>query len=207
MSADYVKKVFNQKYMAEIVEDDMDNEESPRDWENLGIMLCYTKRYDLGDDKTVTRSDFNSWEGLEEILFEREKALVVLPLYLLDHSGLSISTSDFRYCDAGGWDSGQIGFIYTTARQYRSICDKNKIEFSQDDLNEIKQQLITEVNTYDEYLRGEVYGYRLYPINDDGTPSEDETDSCYGFYGMDNIEQEVRDMMEIEEYGEPIQDK
>ena len=38
---------------------------------------------------------------------------LILPLYLMDHSGLSIRTSSelFRMCDSAGWDWGCVGFI------------------------------------------------------------------------------------------------
>jgi len=50
--------------------------------------------------------------GLFSLVIECPE-IVLLPLYLLDHSGLSISTSDF--CDP--WDSAQVGWIYTDKRQ------------------------------------------------------------------------------------------
>ena len=101
--------------------------ESPRKWDNLGIMVCAHGRYQLGDkDGTAKavqfiRSRFSD-EKLEKMGFDEshvpsiEKALlltgkvIVLPLYLYDHSGITISTSPFS-CP---FDSGKVGFVFVT---------------------------------------------------------------------------------------------
>lgn len=109
------------------------------------------------------------------------KGMVILPLYLLDHSGLSISTSDF--CNK--WDSGQVGWIYMTSkdviREFGEINDYTIVK--------AKHLLESEVELYDYYLRGEVYGYQLYDLNE-----EDEIDSCWGFVGeIDEVKDDIKD--------------
>lgn len=47
-----------------------------------------------------------------------------------------------------------------------------------------------EVEVYDQYLRGEVYGYTLYE-QEDGEWVEQE--SCWGFYGDDLLENGIAD--------------
>ena len=100
-----------------------------------------------------------------------DKKNVILPLYLYDHSGLSISCShSYPYNDR--WDAGQVGWIFAGH-------DKIKNEYgavNEETLKQAKQLLISETETYDNYLRGECYGY---VIEKDG----EEVDSCWGFLG------------------------
>ena len=100
-----------------------------------------------------------------------DKKNVILPLYLYDHSGLSISCShSYPYNDR--WDARQVGWIYAghdeIKKEYGNINEKT--------VEQAKRLLISEINTYDDYLRGECYGY---VIEKDGV----EVDSCWGFLG------------------------
>ncbi|MBQ1716696.1 MAG: hypothetical protein II025_02230, partial [Ruminococcus sp.] len=52
----------------------------------------------------------------QELMSEIEKAYVVLPVYLLDHSGLSVSTHSFN----DPWDSGQTGRTAATQTERQS---------------------------------------------------------------------------------------
>ena len=47
----------------------------------------------------------------------------------------------------------------------------------------VKQYLINEVETYDQFLTGDVYGYIITELDED---EEYDIDSCWGFYGEDN---------------------
>jgi hypothetical protein len=67
------------------------------------------------DDQLDNRFDARRDKLAGEIL---ERTVVVLPLYLYDHSGLTISTSPFS-CR---WDSGQVGYIHTTFEQVFDNC-------------------------------------------------------------------------------------
>ena len=116
---------------------------SPREDSVFGHMVCWNSRYALGDKHCYrTPAEFNADP-------ERKNDVVILPLYLYDHSGITISTGPFS-CP---WDSGQVGYIY--------INKKNV-------LNELGGQRITsklrakartileaEVEAYDRYLRGD----------------------------------------------------
>lgn len=100
--------------------------------------------------------------------------LVVLPLYLHDHSGLSMSTADF----GDPWDSGQVGIIWTTIDRVKKarLGKHTKAEW----IRLAKQDMTAEVKMYDRYLQGEVYGYIEERKNEDG--QWEEVDSCWGFY-------------------------
>jgi hypothetical protein len=225
----------------------------PRDWDNLGTMICFHSRYSLGDKHSYgahhnflialadevtntehrlpymereytgfrpTRGMDGKWYNMNEIghlightlghdtdmeaeadfedlkrefletewksilsnrdLVEliRSVGTVILPLYLYDHSGITMKTTPFG-CS---WDSGQVGYIYITR-------DKIEEEFGShggrtDD--EIAQYLVNEVTTYDNYLTGEVYGYKVEKkvgCEHCGNVEWEELDACWGFYG------------------------
>jgi hypothetical protein len=96
-----------------------DYPQSSREWDNLGTMVCGHKRYSLGDEQAQNTELYTSWD--EWLYHEVAKPnggwdnIVALPLYLYDHSGLSISTAPF----ACPWDSGQVGWIYVTKSRIR----------------------------------------------------------------------------------------
>lgn len=160
--------------------------ESPREWDNVGIMVCFHRRYDLGDKHSITRSDFETWGDLEDILYDHYKALVVLPLYLYDHSGISISTNrNYPFDDR--WDSFQVGFIYTTEVQVRKVLGWKSIPKAK--IKELEDMLYQEVKTYDSYLRGDVYGYIITKSKKCfkcGHTNEETVDSGWGIYEIDN---------------------
>lgn len=109
--------------------------------DNLGKMICFHRRYALGD-KHEYAEPFDL-----QMFFENNKNKIccILPLYLLDHSGLTMSTTSFN----DPWDSGQIGFIYCTNEDVKKFgMDPEK------DFDDVKQTLIDEVKTYDKWLTG-----------------------------------------------------
>lgn len=159
-----IKQYEHKGYTIEIHYDEWG--ESPREWDNLGTMACYNKRYTLGDDK-----QYEDAYALREYL-EGGDALY-LPIYMYDHGGIALSTNSFDCL----WDSGLLGYIYVSR-------DKVKAE----GLTEEKALAILkgEVDTYDDYVQGKVYGYKVF--NDEG----EELDSCWGFIGdMDHCEKEA----------------
>jgi hypothetical protein len=121
-----------------------DSPTSPRNWGILGKMICFHKRYDLGD-----KHNFSDYLEFEEFAAKNKSKLIILPLYLYDHSGLTMATTPF-HCP---WDSGQIGYIY---------AEKNQENLSEE---QIKEALINEIAIYDQYLRGEVLFFEVLKDN------------------------------------------
>ena len=164
--------------------------ESPRDWDNLGIVACPTRKYALSDegapDLSPDACGCDSWDEVENYLIKHHDAKVILPIYMYDHSGITINTTGFS-C---GWDSGQVGFIYATA-------EKIKLEYSckritKKTLDRVEEILQSEIKTYDQYVTGDVYGFRLMTI-DRETDEREEEDACWGFYGADLEENGITD--------------
>ena len=77
------------KYKLEISQDS--NPGSPREWYNLGTMVCFHRRYDLGDENDYCSSNYDGWDEMKEDIIEKENVHTILPLYLYDHSGITIS--------------------------------------------------------------------------------------------------------------------
>lgn len=169
----------------------------PREDDNVGHMVCFHRNYTLGDEIhysfpkgknycTDTQNEtYGSGKFLDPgharaVLAEIEKeGGVCLPLYLYDHSGLSMSCSPFS-CP---WDSGQVGVIYATKEE----IDKEwggSVELAE-------EYLRGEVDTYDMYLRNDVYCYGLIRRTDDVV-----VDSCCGFYGFDYAKEAAMDVLD-----------
>ena len=159
--------------------------ESPREWDNLGTMVCFHGRYNLGDKHEYNAGDFSSMEEIEDQIRKDNDALIVLPLYLYDHSGITINTTGFS-CQ---WDSGQVGFIYISKEKARKEYSVKRI--SKLLKKRIEGYLVSEVKIYDQFICGDIWGYQFIDTNGD------EIDSCWGFYGddpetngmMDNFEE------------------
>ena len=153
---------------------------NPRDPEFMDVhltkMVCFHKHYTLGDKHEYKHSDYGSWEEMKDAIVEKEKPLVIKPLYMLDHSGITISTSDFN----DRWDSGQIGWVYITKKTIDDcgLTIKNGESFRQYK-ERLAEGLEAEVEEYDQYITGDVY--RFVVLDENG----DEIDSCGGFYGSD----------------------
>lgn len=92
---------------------------NPREDDNLSTIVCAHGRYSLGDEQAENIELYESWdEWLEnEVLKPNGGAdeVVFLPVYMYDHSGITINTVGFT-CR---WDSGQLGYIYCTKERFR----------------------------------------------------------------------------------------
>lgn len=179
---------------------------NPRDYDNLGEMLAWHPNYYLGDKqfkdgsgrgatRTIyERSDFESIGELAEKLAD-EGAVCVLPLYLFDHSGISISAGGNyvgrgdtasggrdEFGNANGWDTTLCGVIYTTPERVKELCGEGKDgalycppDWQGTPDEWIANQLKNEVELYDRYLRGEVY---YFAVEDE---QGEHLNSCGGF--------------------------
>jgi len=159
-----------------------ENPESPRAWDNLGTMACFHRGYTLGDrDIPFSSSQFDSWGEMEEHIENDLEAVVVLPLFLYDHSGITMATTPFS-CR---WDSGQVGYIYVTKERLQKEYDTQEI--TEEILDKARMILQGEVETYDMYLTGDIYGFEIIKQEqcDQGHVHEKHEDSCWGFYGHD----------------------
>ena len=168
-----------------IYQDD-DPGDTPRDWCNVGEMVCWHRRYELGDRQPegveVDALERGGMRLLARYLTLFGGATVVIPLGLYDHSGISMyAGGGAHWSDAAGWDSGTVGFIYDTPESRQETgCDTPEL---------IEQALRQEVETYDQYLRGDVYGY---VAGNPDSGAESHHDSLWGMYGLDYCIEEAK---------------
>jgi hypothetical protein len=163
---------------------------NPREDYNLGVMACWHRNYVLGDvQPEVTPLEYKK-EVLEDLLGEEvqedeveskwDANFTTLPLYLYDHSGITVSTSPFS-CS---WDSGQIGFIYMKEDGYLDTEQGRERH-----LQNLKT-LEDEVATYDMYLVNDVWKYTI-------THRDQEVDSCCGYFGYDQCVRSAKESIDI----------
>jgi len=171
--------------------------DSPRGWDNLGKMVCFHRQYSLPieSEYAYTDRDFSSWEELEQILIDREGAEVILPVYMYDHSGVALSIRAYN----DRWDSGQVGFIYATRKDILQFFQKSKLTANL--RKDTEKVLRGELELYDQYLNGQVYGYVLTErkhCDCCGHDYEDEVDRVYGFYDGDkDITEYIFDWLDL----------
>jgi hypothetical protein len=168
----------------------IDNEpESPRQCDNFGTMVCFHRRYSLGDDEHDYRGEmFNSWDELRDEIERNEDPGVILSLYLYDHSGITMKTHPFN----DRWDSGQVGFIFVSKDKIReefSLDDKNT-DITEEILDGAKKLLESEVALYDYYLTGDVY--RLVKEKFDKDKQQTDYDIVGGYYGLESAREGLK---------------
>lgn len=158
---------------------------NPREWDNVGIMVCWHRNYKLGDQQPDCSPDEFLFKLMSDREFDKHRKYVpegidfehlatyinkhffVLPLYLYDHGGLSIKTNPFG-CP---WDSGKVGFI----------C----VERTCTEYPDLQAGLNQEVETYNQYLNGDVW---FYTIKDE---CGNVLDCSGGFFGYEDCKREA----------------
>lgn len=201
-----------------------DHYESPREWDNVGTMVCWHRNYNLGDEQpSITPQEYQIGmieevePGFEEILerFENqwpktrcnaegladfnqqvqakiesrlEKYFLMLPLYLYDHSGITMNTGGFSCA----WDSSHVGFIYVSKEKARKEYGFKRL--TEKRIQQCYKYLEGEVKTYASALEGNVYGYVI------ESATGDIDYSCWGFYGPEGegraLEQALSEVVE-----------
>lgn len=241
----------NDTYRLSVFYDD-DAPNPRKEWDNVGTMVCWHRRYDLGDkdapntpeafwnellyglekekddtiDKVVggwpqerlkkeyiygwTPENDNEDDNLtdedvmdlmdeisdrdledmpedvrEAVIKLIKERFIILSIYMYDHGGIGLSTSNSNYPFNCPWDSGQVGYIYVSN-------EKAKQEWSGDDWREKAiKYLEGEVEVYSQYLNGECYGFVLekgHVCEACGHEEYEIVDSCWGFLGYDRDE-------------------
>ena len=200
--------------------------EDPRSWDNLETMLCCHREYHLGDCNSnketeeqlaeICRKYGKSDEEIDEMTFAEEVQFILdqdnvcgLPLWLYDHSGISISTE--RICQ---WDSSLVGLIFVEKDFFiEHTCITNEENWKK----EAKGMLEDKIEVYNHFLQGNVYAWTLYEptvvirqsmdgkelsreIDEEG----EVVDSMVGFYDptLEDVEQyfdfEIAEIEEID---------
>ena len=157
---------------------------NPRDTEwqdNCDLFILFHKRYNLGDKHDYKHQDYNSWDEMEKQIIKDHNPVDIRRIYMYDHSGLTIKDSPFD-CP---WDSGMIGFALISRTS--ALKEMNAKKVTKKVKGWAKTCLDSSINSYDNYLRGNCYGYVVEDA--DG----EELDSCWGFIGdIDYVRDEAK---------------
>lgn len=196
------------EYTLEVIRDDYPDD--TRNWSNLCTMVCWHSHYRLGDKHGFDNPDelmqhlyldvtskhwcddheSDDWRDVYKALKETN-LILIKAINMYDHSDITVSTSNsYPYNDR--WDAGCVGFIYVTKKTIFEECGG----ITEENWKERADKYLEgEMKTYDQFLTGDVYGYRLTKkiIEKEICPhcgevireyeDEVEEDSCFGFYG------------------------
>lgn len=168
---------------------------NPREWDNLTKMCLNHRRYNFENSLNINFDAFNNWEEIENHLIKEHNAVIIKPVGMYEHSGISIYIGD----NYDRWDGGQLGFIFVTKEDIKKEYGK----ITKGTLKKAEEVLKAEFETYKNYVEGEVFGYILYEEfkvkitkeyeNKEKTTNETtelkEIGSCWGFFGEEGINQ------------------
>jgi len=172
-------------YKIEIEQDDYPDD--PRNWDNLGTMVCVHKRYSLGDidnrDEAIRIIDEIRYNGTVD-----GKEIIYLPLYLYDHSNIWMSADNSKYPFNDRWDSMFVGYIHVTIDRIRKEFGIKRITKKVRD--RVIRILNNEVKIYSKYISGEVFRFQ---IMKDG----EVIDSCGGFYDYHEALEEAKSVVDV----------
>jgi hypothetical protein len=148
-------------YTVEIIPEEYSSDCHPREGDNLTELILFGKARGFGDAHDYQEGDHEGWEQLRAAILKDRPSGIIEPIYLMDHSGVSISTdpSMVRAFDQQGWDWGQVGFVTISGEAIRQNFGIQRI--SKQYLRKAAKVLEAEVETYDRYMRGEVYCYTV----------------------------------------------
>lgn len=139
--------------MYDIQEDIQEILDNPREYDNLGSMVCYHRRYNLGDKNPYLPGhykpnprDFSGWKQMQEYLEKVHDLAVCLPIYIYSKGGVALSTEPFS-CP---WDSGQVGFIFVSKEKLRKEYRVKRVTASL--VSKAERILIAEVEEYNQYI-------------------------------------------------------
>ena len=176
-----------------------------RESDNMGTMYAEHRRYTLGDKDADPPyvDDWDRWDN--EIRRLRPEIALIVPLYFHDHSLIGMSAgTPYYYQDTRGrlfamtrsgarkradkqdWDHGTPMWIYLTRDTL--LHEYGGLRVTKNKLARAIKCLLGEVETYNSYLEGDVYGYVIEDENGE------HLDSCWGFYGWEWCETEAKDV-------------
>ena len=158
--------------------------ESPREWSNLGYFITVDDGFRSPDMNTElenwikeTGQEADSQEEHIECIKDwfkmnsEEIVIAIYPITKYEHGGISYSLGTGH-----GFDNSNNGFYIITTETQKEMGTKKK---------DFERVIQSELDLYNKWCNGEVYGYTLY---DDKGGIED---SCWGFYDLEHIREEL----------------
>lgn len=167
---------------------------SPRLDDNIATILTWERNYNSPDENDDTFEEFAEKHGvdvskgcnLDSVMDAmREEGYYVIPVYALHHGVSHYSIYDFH----DQWDSGVVGIAF---------CKKQKGLPDNDDY--LKMIIDREVEMYDAWANGEIYGIAL--LSQDETVLDESTGYMMQY---ENKTETLKDMLSA--IGVKIQDE
>lgn len=124
---------------------------NPRDEKNLGMMVCWDNKHNLGD-----KHNFETVDDFKKFLRKKNRVVFVYTIYLYEYKEILLSVNEFSH----PYKSELIGYIYTTKEMARDFY--NVKIFSRELSKTIRDVLLEEIKAYNGYLNNEVYRYTIY---------------------------------------------
>jgi len=174
-----------------------ENMRDPREFGgSLGKMLCYHPMYDLLGDFEYRRINYPTIEKLMEELLDLNEnknttdIIGYLPLYLYEHSGMSIHWDYNHFNDK--FDTRRIGFYIFTKNDVEDYSEEY-VGCKDDYIKEVGMSLAKkEIIEYDKYLSGSITVIDYMIIDPEGVV----IDSCAGYLlGEKGLTKEVIGMI------------
>lgn len=161
-----------------------DSPESPREWDNLGYFItvernhgCPDNNQELEDIVRDTQYEAKNTEDHMKLIKKAmaEDVIYITPVFRYEHGNVL-----YKRGIGSGFDSSNCGF-YIVTKQTADILGTPKKLF--------EKVIDGELETYTKWCNGEVYGYTLAPADGE----DDEEDSCWGFYDIEDIRDALPD--------------
>lgn len=167
-----------------------DAENPIKNWDGNCKYALFHKRYDVVNDTDLDTSDYGGWDEFKEALIEKHNPLAILPVYMYDHSGQTISTEPFGGL-YGRFDSGQLGFVFVDSETLNEWGFDSKEAYEESTKRTLEDDIKANVQLYDDYITGNVWGFEV--VDSD----EDHVDSCWGFYGDSGKEEALKEAKSV----------
>lgn len=150
--------------------------DSPASWGNEDYFLCADYRHLYLKDTPLSADECRN-AMLDNKAFL--KGYYIFPVSIYDHSGIALSLGTSH-----GWDYSNYCAFLCVKRMKGWSWAKRQAEKRASNL----------VDTWNEYLSGEVYGF--VSEDEDG----EQIDSCWGFYGEDGIKEAIAEAKDVIDY-------
>lgn len=117
----------------------------------------------------------------------RDGEYIGLPVWAYVHSDATVHAA-FESPFSCPWDSGRSGWVYVerdkALKEYgRKVCTR-KFKYM------IETLLMSEVETFNMYLTGDVWGYEI--VHDD-----EQIEACWNYFGIKGLEEEVQSILDV----------
>lgn len=152
--------------------------DSPRDWDNVSLFTGIDKY--LPDEAGLARTE----NFMADVTDKYGDNVVLIPIYVYDHSGVSFSTGDpirpGEHVRSGRehgdrWDTSMAGFALVTEDNVRT----NYYQANEEEWMQAIERSKSEVETYGQWCNGDVYNARRID------PNGEVFYSCGGFYSIE----------------------